>query len=142
MSQGQARDQRFPKSARLLKSAEFQRVHRSAAFAADQVLVVKGVFNGTPGTRLGLSISRRVGNAVVRNRWKRLIRESFRRQRAELPPGLDLVVRPRKGATCEYRLVDRSLGRLCRRVEKALQRLNPSTPPDAAPSSDEPSRHG
>ena len=63
------------------------------------MLVVQGCANGLPHTRLGLSVSRRVGNAVLRNRWKRIIREAFRTQRDELPVGLDLVVRPRRGAT-------------------------------------------
>jgi ribonuclease P protein component len=45
-----------------------------------------------PVTRLGLSVSRKVGSAVVRNRVKRLLREAFRTSASALPPGLDLVV--------------------------------------------------
>ncbi|NDH95806.1 MAG: ribonuclease P protein component, partial [Planctomycetia bacterium] len=43
-------------------------------------------------SRLGLSVSRRVGHAVVRNRWKRRLRDVFRRLRERLPAGLDIVV--------------------------------------------------
>jgi ribonuclease P protein component len=115
-------DQRFPKSVRLLRQADFQRVHGSHLFAADRHLVVKGARNGLAKTRLGLSISRRVGNAVVRNRWKRVIREAFRRQRGQLPGGWDLVVRPRKGAIPHAGNVARSLVSLVRRLESPRRR--------------------
>ena len=52
---------------------------------------------GPTGPRLGITASRRVGNAVQRNRAKRLLREAFRCVRAGLPAGLDLVVIVRQG---------------------------------------------
>lgn len=113
---------RFPKSVRLRKQAEFDRVYAGSAFAADDMLVVKAVENDLTVTRLGLSVSRKVGNAVVRNRWKRLIREAFRRQLAELPVGLDLVARPKKGASPSYAAIERSICRLAARLEKSLRR--------------------
>lgn len=48
--------------------------------------------------RIGLTVSRRVGNAVLRNRIKRRVREWFRMHREELPRGVDLVVIARRGA--------------------------------------------
>lgn len=51
--------------------------------------------NSLPHARLGLSVSRRVGKAVARNRWKRLLREAFRLEQQQLPPGVDLVAIPR-----------------------------------------------
>jgi ribonuclease P protein component len=113
-------DQRFPKSVRLRRQAEFDVVYQGNVFAADDVLVIKAVRNGLNVTRLGLSVSKKVGNAVVRNRWKRLIREAFRKQRSELPVGMDLVVRPKKGATCEHEAIYRSIGRLAQRLDKKL----------------------
>ncbi len=115
-------DRRFPKSVRVRRQSDFDRVYQSKVFAADDVLVVNAIRNGMDITRLGLSVSRKVGNAVVRNRWKRIIREVFRQQRMDLPLGLDLVVRPKKDATCQYTLVFRSIPRLAKRLDKKLPR--------------------
>ena len=115
----------FPRALRIRREADFKRVYQGNVHAADGTLVVLGCDNGMCTTRLGLSISRRVGNAVTRNRWKRLIREAFRQQRASLPRGLDLVVRPRRGAIPSLHGVQESLPRLARRVERQLRRLRP-----------------
>ena len=61
---------------------------------ADERIVVFGHANGLPHPRLGISASRRIGGAVVRNRWKRLLREAFRLTRPQLPEGIDLIVIP------------------------------------------------
>lgn len=89
-------NQRFPKQARITHQRDFELVFRSGTVAADNVLVVHAVRSESGRSRLGISILRRVGNAVVRNRWKRLIREAFRRQQDELPKGLDLIIRPKR----------------------------------------------
>lgn len=114
---------RFPKSVRLRRQSEFDRVYGGDVFAADNILVIKGVKNGLAVSRLGLSISRKVGNAVVRNQWKRRIREAFRRQQSALPLGIDFVVRPKKDAACDYAAIERSIPRLLQRIEKNLGRL-------------------
>ena len=116
-------NQRFPKSLRLRRQAEFDLVYKGNVFAADNVLVIRARRNAQVETRLGLSVSRKVGNAVVRNRWKRVIREAFRKTRSELPSGLDLVVRPKKGAVCEYQAIRRSLARLAIRLDRKLPQL-------------------
>jgi ribonuclease P protein component len=115
-----ATGQAFPKSVRLRKSHEFDRVYRSKHYAADGTLVICAGRNGTEATRLGLSVSRKVGNAVVRNRWKRQIREAFRKQRVDLPPGLDLVVRPKKGAVCDGLAIARSVKKLTQRLDRSI----------------------
>lgn len=116
------RDESFPRERRVLRGVDFERVFATKAYAADGVLVVSAGRAADGRTRLGLSVSRKVGNAVVRNRWKRLIREAFRRQKDLLPTGVDLVVRPRAGAAAEYAAVFRSLSHLAQRAARGLQR--------------------
>ena len=84
---------------RLLRPAEFSRVYdtRQSASAGPLVLYA-AVHRANPaGVRVGLSVSRRIGVAVVRNRWKRRLREAFRQVRAALPAGNDFVIVVRSG---------------------------------------------
>lgn len=121
---GTPESNRFGKTDRVVRQSDFDRVHQSNWFAADKHLVVKGARNGLDHSRLGLSISRRVGNAVVRNQWKRAIREAFRTNRPRLPAGWDLVVRPRKGARMDAGKITRSLINLSRRIESSYRRAS------------------
>jgi ribonuclease P protein component len=115
------RDERFPKSARLVSPKDFDRVFQTGIVASDSVLVIHACRRADEPTRLGLSISKRVGNSPERNLWKRLIRESFRKQKMELPSGLDIVVRPKKGARPEYDAIFQSLPRLCKQLHNRLR---------------------
>lgn len=116
--------QRFPRQRRLKSSGDFARVRQRKAYASDEVLVINAARSSRGATRLGLAVSRAVGNAVVRNRWKRLIREAFRRIYDQLPAGLDLVVRPRHGAVPEQAAISGSLKRLSSQLARRLARDN------------------
>ena len=121
-SQNAKTNHRFPKEVRLRKSAEFERVYNGSVYAADSVLVIQCIRNDLDHCRLGLSVSRKVGNAVVRNRWKRLIREAFRLTQESLLTPVDLVVRPRKGAVAEFHEIQKSLNRLYKTVIRRLEK--------------------
>src|ERR1700732_1312699 len=84
---------RSPSRGRLSRSAEFERVYRQGRSTANRHLVLYSFPNGSRAApRLGLSVSRKVGGAVERNRVKRLLREAYARVEPELLPGQDLVL--------------------------------------------------
>jgi ribonuclease P protein component len=83
----------------LTRSADFDRVFRSGRSHAGRELVLYVFPRGEDGSaRLGLSVSRKVGGAVERNRVKRLLREAFAVESARLPAGTDAVIVARPGA--------------------------------------------
>ncbi len=105
----------------LRRPADFQKVYDRRRSVSDRWLIVYACENGLPHNRLGLSVSRKWGGAVVRNRLRRLFREAFRLTRPELPTGLDLVLIPRRTEPPLEEL-ERGLVRLVRQVAQRLQR--------------------
>jgi len=85
-------DQSHGRRFRICRREDFDRAFARRVFAGRGVLIVYGCENGLPHPRLGVAVGKRLGGAVVRNRWKRLVREAFRQTRAQLPAGVDFVV--------------------------------------------------
>ncbi|MDR4498457.1 MAG: ribonuclease P protein component [Candidatus Scalindua sp.] len=92
-------DQRFGRKERLRKRTEFQKVfHEGKVFSNDQIIVY-ALLNSTRISRLGITAGRKFGNAVKRNRLKRIFREAYRLNKHVLNRGVDIIILPRTGFT-------------------------------------------
>jgi ribonuclease P protein component len=91
---------RAPRRRRLSRSAEFERVYRQGRSKGNRFLVLYAFprAGAADGPRLGLSVSRKVGGAVDRNKVKRLLREAFRAEASRLPGDVDVVIVARPDA--------------------------------------------
>lgn len=111
-----AGDETFPKARRILRRRDFLDLQRhGTSFRTRHLVVVVGASPASmgPGGRLGVVASRRVGDAVTRNRGKRRVREWFRRRPRD--PGVDVIVILRAGAA------DETWTELCRQLEAGLR---------------------
>lgn len=122
-----ARDQRFPKKARLRKRSQFLAVGQVGRKIHTKNFLVLWRPNGLAISRLGITVTRRVANAVGRNRVKRRVREAFRLSQKSIPPGLDLVVVAKK----EAQLLDGLA--VARQMDQAIAKLD-KQPKNAAPA--------
>ena len=112
---------RFRPHERINDPADFRRAFERRRSASDASLIVYGLENGRDHPRLGISVGRRkVRRASDRNRIKRLLREAFRLSKAELPPGVDLVIVPR-GPALTFAQARRSLPDLAQAVARRLR---------------------
>ena len=124
-------DQRFHPRERLRLRRDFARVFEGKCKAADTVLVVYAAGNDLTWSRIGISVGKRIGNAVRRHYVKRRIREAFRRSKGDLPQGLDIVCVARPPAADAEVDVAASLRSL---ILKAAARC-PTSGPDRTPES-------
>ena len=116
--------ERLRRAQRLRSPRDFQRVRVQGRRVSGALLTLGYAAQatrdttGTPGyTRVGFSVSRRVGGAVVRNRVKRRLREVMRRRLAGIKPGYDLVVTARPSAAdARTEALDQEIGALLARA--------------------------
>ena len=90
--------ERFSSRSRLLRREEFLRVQALGQKIPAQCLLALVLPNQLGRTRLGLTVSNKVGNSVLRNKIRRRLRELYRKRQLTLPKGLDLVVIARTSA--------------------------------------------
>ncbi len=81
----------------LKKNSEFMRVFKNGRYAAGKYMSIHALPNGTGGNRLGISVNRKIGKSVRRNRVRRIMRENYRQLDGDLIRGYDLVMVARSG---------------------------------------------
>ena len=112
--------ERFRKEERLRRRAEFLKVQEQGQKITADCLLALVLPNPFGKTRLGLTVSNKVGNSVVRNKIRRRLRELYRKRQQSLPKGIDLVVIARNSAAqadfaALSRAFERVTGELLRR---------------------------
>jgi ribonuclease P protein component len=88
----------FPRAARLLKHADFDRVYKQGRRHFSSHMTVFYLRQAGGESRIGFTVGRVLGGAVVRNRIKRRLREAVRQRRAILKGPVDVVINPKKSA--------------------------------------------
>jgi ribonuclease P protein component len=88
----------FPKSVRLRKRSQYQRMAMQAKRHVGCWIIIESRQNQSSQVRLGITVSKKYGKAHDRNRFKRIVREAFRLCRHQLRVGQDLNIRPRSSS--------------------------------------------
>lgn len=124
-------DQRFPKALRLLQRREFLEVQEGGQKVPSDCLLALVKRNGRPYSRVGLTVSSKVGNAVVRARLRRVLRELFRKRRMQWPPGLDVVLVARSSAKdASFPVLARAFDGVTRKLQRLPRaETKPKEPP-------------
>jgi ribonuclease P protein component len=106
----EAPDHRFPRDCKLTARRQFLAVYEHGKRVSAGTFVLFGVPTDLPTTRIGFTVTRKIGNAVQRNRIKRRLREVFRRRRAVLVPSFDIVINARQAVLeCSLLALERDL---------------------------------
>ena len=110
----------FPKSAHLLRSADFRKVYADGRRRNLDWLVSFSVATRNQSSRVGFTVPAAFGPAVDRNRIKRRLREAVRKHWAELGPGWDIVLNPRRTALAlEFPRIEETVRKLFRSCARA-----------------------
>ncbi len=113
----------FPRTVRLLKHADFQRVYKTGRREFLPHMTVFWLGREEGGPRIGLGVGRALGGAVERNRIKRRMREAVRHNLARLTAPVDVVINPKKSAqTAEFKQLQDEVGRALETVQKRAGR--------------------
>ena len=108
----------------LKKNDQFQAVYHTGKSYANKLFIMYIKNNDTARNRIGISVSKKVGNSVVRHRVTRLVRESYRLHEKMFNSGLDIVIIARPGAaTAKYAEVESALlhlGKLHKIIRKNM----------------------
>ena len=111
------RSERFRPADRILRSKDFERIYRKGRRQTGPSFALFGLRNELGRSRLGITVTRKFGGAVLRNRSKRIVREIFRRNKGAFGASCDFVVNVRTGALARgYQALERELTELSERL--------------------------
>jgi ribonuclease P protein component len=125
VSKGPKTGLRFPRTAKLLKHSDFQRVYKGGKRHFSELMTVFFMTrpDGELGPRVGITVPRALGGAVQRNRIKRRMREAVRLHLAELESNVDVVFNPKKSAAdAEFMQIESEVKRAFEVIQKAAAR--------------------
>lgn len=109
---------KLPKQRILRKNKQFQGIYQHGKSYANRYMVLYVMPNANTETKVGFAAGKRLGNAVTRNRVKRLLRETYRLNQQQLKPGFDLLIVGRKPIIdVKYKVVCKAFGDLCTRAQ-------------------------
>lgn len=95
---------------RLKKNYEFKKVYNEGKYYVEKYVVMYIIMNNSASNRVGFSVSKKVGNSVVRNRVKRLMKEVYRQNYDNIKKGYDMVFTARAGSgTSNYKLIEKNM---------------------------------
>ena len=101
----------------LKKNEDFRNVYKTGRYAAEKELILHVKKNGLDINRIGISVTKKTGNSVVRHRIRRLVKEAYRLNEEKFSRGYDLVFSARKDTKdCTYLSIESVIFRLMKRT--------------------------
>lgn len=95
---------------KLKKNYEFKKVYNEGRYYVEKYVVMYIIMNNSASNRVGFSVSKKVGNSVVRNRVKRLMKEVYRKHYDHTKLGYDMVFTARVGSgSADYRMIEKNM---------------------------------
>ena len=115
----------FPKEMKICSKLEISHIFNTGIRVRDHRIMLLGVKSQDANSRrFAVTISKKHGNAVIRNRIKRLCREALRLTQHDLPTGIDIVLFPRVGITHDVTAIQKSLKSLGKKLAKRIFKAN------------------
>jgi ribonuclease P protein component len=126
----------FPKSARLLRTADYRKVYAEGKRRNLDWMVAFYRATGRDSSRVGFTLPKAFGPAVDRNRMKRRLREAVRKNWKDLSPGWDIVLHPRRTAlTMEFPRIEEAMRKLFQSCARTNRPGGSKSEPGARPES-------